>query len=191
MQLSKRDDQTTLVIQQPPAPRSPRARAHRAWRWACDAFWGFIDSFRDPRVADFLPPVPEATLGRSDDTSAAERGERLLLEVLCAPPEYLRGLATVAAVAEQLRGVGPGALEDALVHLALSRIQPDQHGEIPLVWLERKLEGISWLVLTRALRHLDYDDAIEFLPAREGDSGPRFYDELRGAIGRVKLRRPI
>ncbi len=191
MQLSNRDGETTLVIQHPPAPRSPRARARRAWRWICRAFWGFVDSFRDPRVADFLPPVPEATLGRGDGTSAAERGERLLLEVLCAPPEYLTGLATVAAAAEQWRELGPGALEDALVHLALSRIRPDQHGEIPLVWLEDKLEGISWLVLTRALRHLDHDDAIELLPAREGDSGPRLYDELRGPIGRLRLRRSL
>lgn len=191
MRLSEREGKPTLVIQQPPAPRSPRDRARRAWRWACEAFWGFIDSFRDPRVADFLPPVPEATLGRRDGSSAAKRGERLLLEVLCAPPEYLRGLATVAAAAEQWRERGPGVLEDALVHLALSRMRPDQHGEIQLVWLEDELEGISWLVLTRALRHLDDDDAIELLPAREGDSGPRLYDELRGPIGRVRLRRPL
>lgn len=191
MRLSEREGESPLLIQQPPAPRAPRARVRSAWQRVCDAFWGFVDSFRDPCVADFLPPVPEEALGRGDGTSAAERGERLLLEVLCAPPEYLRGLATVAAAAEQFRELGPGALEDALVHLALSRIRPDQHGEIPLVWLEDKLEGISWLVLTRALRHLDYDESIELLPAREGDAGPKFYDELRGPIGRIKLRRPL
>jgi hypothetical protein len=192
MRPSDHNGKTTLLARCLPLPTAASsALASRAWRRTVSAFWSFVDSFRDPRVADFLPPVPEQALLRGDGTSAAERGERLLLEVLCAPREYLSGLAAVAASAERWHERGSTALEVELVHVALSRMQPDRHGEIPLVWLEDKLKGVACVDLPRALRRLAHEDAIELLPAREGDVGPRVDDELRGLLGRVKLQGPL
>jgi hypothetical protein len=192
MRPSDHNGKTTLFAQCCPMPTAASsALARRAWRSVVSAFWSFVDSFRDPRVADFLPPVPDQALLRGDGTSDAERGERLLLLVLCAPRKYLSGLAAVASSADRWHERGPTALEVELVHLALSRIQPDRHGEIPLAWLEDRLEGVAWVDLPRALRRLAHDDAIELLPAREGDGAARLFDELRGPITRVKLWRPL
>jgi hypothetical protein len=153
-----------------------------------------IDSTRDPRLGDHLPPIPQppvrvSTLVCEGGIAERERGERLLLEVLRAPPEYLHGLADVAHWAMQLRG--QAALDDALVHLAVARLRPDQHGEIPIAWIERKLDFLPSYRLTRALGRLAADDAIELFAGREGDVGPRVYDELAGYLSRVKLRRPL
>ncbi|UQA61837.1 hypothetical protein [Polyangium aurulentum] len=147
-----------------------------------------MDSFRDPRLSDYLPPIPERvaredTLVSQGGIAHAERGERLLLDVVRAPPEYLRGVAAAVEYAERWHEQGPLALENGIVHLAISRISPDRHGEIPICWIERKLEGVPSFIVGRALRHLARDGAIVLLPAREGDVGAH--------LGRVQLRRPL
>jgi len=197
MRPSDIDGETTLLMRRPAAwqPKRPSA-ARRVCSQIIGGLWSFIDSFRDPRLDDYLPPVPdrparEDTLVCEGGIPQAERGERLLLEIVRVPPEYLRGVAALVEYAEHWHERGPIAVEDGLVHLALSRIRPDHHGEIPISWLERKLEGVPSYVVTRALRRLAQDGAIEVLPAREGDVGARLYEELRGYLGRVKLRRPL
>jgi hypothetical protein len=188
------DGERTLIMRRPAAKGPSWLR--RAWRAFVRGLWAFVDwSHREPRLSDHLPPLPdptrETTLVSEGAISERERNERLLIEVLCADPAYLHALADVVAWARQLQGRGQAALDDALVHLAVGRLRPDQHGEIPIAWIERKLGRMPFYRLTRALGRLAAQESIELLHAREGDVGPRVYDELRGYLGRVKLRRPL
>ncbi|UQA57031.1 hypothetical protein [Polyangium aurulentum] len=190
------DGETTLVMQRP-AAKGPSSWARRSWGAFVRGFWAFVDwSHREPRLGDHLPPIPErparvTTLVCEGGIAERERGERLLLEVLRAPPEYLHALADVAHWAMQLQGRGLAALDGAIVYLAVARTRPDKNGEIPIRWIEQKLETLPSYRLTQALGRLEAEGAIELLPAREGDVGPRVYDELRGYFCRVRLRRPL
>jgi hypothetical protein len=188
------DGERTLIMRRPAAkvPSWPR----RAWRALVRGVYGLADSARDPRLEDHLPPIPEpparvTTLVCEGGVAESERGERLLIEVLRAPPEYLHALADVVAWARGLQGCSEADRDEALVRLAVARIRPDQHGEIPIVWIERKLNFMPSYRLTRALGRLAAQEWLELGAGREGDVGPRVYDEARGYLGRVKLRRPL
>ena len=178
------------------ASRERPSFMRRVWRAIVRGSCELVDSFREPSLEDHLPPIPEpltraATLVSEGGISAAEGAERLLIEAFCAPPEYLHGLADVVDWARQLQESSQADRDDALVRLAIARIRPDHNGEIPIVWVERKLGRLPSDRLLRSLERLARRDHIALLPERAGDVGLRVYDELGGYLSRVKRRERI
>jgi len=99
---------------------------------------------RRPRLTDHLPPVPALgitgiTAGKGD---ASERAERMLLDIMRAPPEYVEAAILIARATRALRKQGNDVFAEGFVAFALSRISPDADGTIPLKYLREHVHDI-------------------------------------------------
>jgi hypothetical protein len=82
-----------------------------------------------PRLSDHLPPVPACT---SATKEVNERAERLLLELMRAPPEYVAAALLIAHATQALRKRGNDVFAEGFVAFALSRMPPDPDGTISI-----------------------------------------------------------
>jgi hypothetical protein len=86
-------------------------------------------ALHQPRLSDHLPPVP-AYAGVTNE--AKERAERLLLEIMRAPPEYVAAAVLIARATQALRKRGNDVFAEGFVAFALSRMPPDPDGTISI-----------------------------------------------------------
>ena len=196
------DDEPTQVMERAAVPQSGVrvAEAHpsepprdtivdrpSAWSRA-RAFMGALfvragERFRRARLSDRLPPLPPPRSPRATYISAGsvphdERGEQLLLDVLCAAGPYQEGAVLVANYGVALRKLGDDAYAEGLLHFALSRMRPDGDGFVSVARLRDKLPEVPYLgVLVPALRRLQAH-GIVVLATNDGSE-------------RVQLRTPL
>lgn len=81
------------------------------------------------RLSDHLPPVPACT---SAMEKTNERAERLLLDIMRAPPEYVAAAVLIARATQSLRKRGNDVFAEGFVTFALSRMPPDPDGTISI-----------------------------------------------------------
>lgn len=148
----------------------------------------------EPRLSPWLPPVPplrkrEATLVSPGVTINAEQGEKMLLAVLLASPQYQRAVIEVAGRALAIRENGR-CYVDFLVHFALSRLRPDEQGRIAITRLRDVLPSLAFArELAPALIRLEEQGFVLLvLDTRGGDP---MTEILRSNITHIELRDPV
>lgn len=88
-----------------------------------------------------------------------------------------------------------GAVLMGRVHLALSRMHAQQGGSVVSIGrLREHLRDVEPRRIERALLELEAEGALALLPSSMGEGeagGVVLLDELRGALGRIELRRSL
>ncbi len=93
-----------------------------------------------PRLSDHLPPVPACT---SATKEAIARAERMLLDIMRSPPEYVDAALLIARATRALHKRGNDVFAEGFVVFALSRMPPDADGTIPIKRLREHVHDIS------------------------------------------------
>lgn len=175
----------------------PRSRWQRFKDGAARFSEQFMRDFlgTEPRLSPKLPPVPplrkrEATLVSPGVTPSAERGERMLLEIVLASPQYQHAAIEVARRALAIQEEGGEHYHDFTVHLALSRLRPDEQGRIAITRLRDLLPSLAFArELAPALIRLEEQGVVLLvLDTRGGDP---MTEILRSNITHVELRVPV
>jgi hypothetical protein len=112
----------------------PRSFFGRANAWLASIGRTIAMAMREPRLTDHLPAVPAAEIAR-DSTGidqANTRAERMLLDLMCSPPEYLNAAILLVRATRALRKRGHDVFAEGFVVFALSRMLPDADGTIPI-----------------------------------------------------------
>lgn len=169
---------------------SPPSRWQRM-RAAASDFWSSIrERFEDRRLCDHLPPVPAPRPPQSarvptGSLTDEERCERMLLEIMRAPPEYVRAAIIIGHATQNLRRLGNEVYADGFVHFALSRMSPDEDGTVPITRLRETLAHMGFArTLLPALLRLEKQGIVELVTDR--DDAP--ISGVMDAIGsRVRL----
>ncbi len=97
-----------------------------------------------PRLSDHLPPVPECessemTRGSAVVASANESAEKMFLDIMRAPSEYVDAVILVARATHALRKCGDAVFAEGFVVFTLSRMGPDNDGTISIGRLRERL----------------------------------------------------
>ena len=156
-----------------PLPPWTRARA------ALGAAFRYLGQpFRKRRLSDRLPPLPPPRSARATQVSMGtvahdERGEQLLLDIMRADPAYQDAAVYIAHYALALRKLGGPAYAEGLLHLALSRMRPDDDGFVSIARLRDRLPDLSYSgTLLPALRRLEAAGIVA-ITATADDATPR------------------
>lgn len=180
---------------EPPEPRP--SRLQRIARWLDR----FVASFQEvflgayPPLSEELPKRPafrprQGTLISADAVAEHEHGERMLLALLRAPPQYQRAAIAVARRARVMRDDGPDGYLDFVVHFVVSRIPPDKNGQIAV---ERLRDMLPHKVYSRdiwpALVRLEERGLVLLIVANQ--HGDPMAEILRENVKFIELRRPV
>ncbi len=96
----------------------------RVIAWLASIGKAIATAMQRPRLSEHLPPVPVF----ADEVN--ERAERILLDIMRAPPEYVAAAMLIARATQALRKRGNDVYAEGFVAFALSRIPPDPDGTI-------------------------------------------------------------
>ncbi|MBK9266635.1 MAG: hypothetical protein IPM54_43470 [Polyangiaceae bacterium] len=135
-------------------------------------------AFQRPRLTDRLPPIPTRNANESTRLSAGvlspeEWGERMLLEIMRAPPEYVRAALLIAKATQMLHARGDDVFAEGVVAFALSRMCPDANGTISVRRLRERLHEMPFARrLTVVLLRLEEQGVIEL--EMLGDDAPLY-----------------
>jgi hypothetical protein len=99
----------------------------RVIAWLASIGRGIAMPMQRPRLSDHLPPVPASSSAMPEGN---ERAERLLLDIMRAPPEYVAAAMLIARATQALRKRGNDVFAEGFVAFALSRMPPDPDGTI-------------------------------------------------------------
>jgi hypothetical protein len=125
----------------------PRSFFVRASAWLASIGRAVAMARRRPRLADHLPPVPAQCTGEITHDSvsigdANTRPERMLLDIMRAPPDYLDAAILIARATRALHKRGNDVFAEGFVAFALSRMLPDADGTIPIKRLREHVRDI-------------------------------------------------
>jgi len=101
----------------------------RVIAWFTSIGRAIVIALHQPRLSDHLPPLPACT---STIEKTNERAERLLLDIMRAPPEYVAAAVLIARATQALRKRGNDVFAEGFVAFALSRMPPDPDGTISI-----------------------------------------------------------
>lgn len=101
----------------------------RVIAWFASIEQAIAIALHQPRLSDHLPPVPASS---GAIIAANERAERLLLDIMRAPPEYVAAAVLIARATQALRKRGNDVYAEGFVAFALSRMPPDRDGTISI-----------------------------------------------------------
>jgi hypothetical protein len=162
------------------------------WQRLKDGAARFSESFlrdffgTEPRLVSKLPPAPPLRT----PTLEAEQGEKLLLAILTASPQYQHAAIEVARRALVVRHEGAKAYHELIVQFALSRLCPDEHGRIAITRLREVLPSLSFGgEFAPALTRLE-EQGVVFLVLDTRDGDP-MTELLRSKITHLELREPV
>lgn len=101
----------------------------RVIAWLASIGRSMAMALQRPRLSDHLPPVPVCI---SSTNGTNERAERLLLDIMRAPPEYVAAAVLIARATQTLRKRGNDVFAEGFVAFAISRMPPDSDGTISI-----------------------------------------------------------
>ena len=101
-------------------------------------------ALRPPRLTDVMPP---RCIGESSHDSALNGdvnvlGERMLLDIMRAPPDYVDAAALIVPATHALHKRGDDVLAEGFVVFALSRMVPDSDGTITIKRLREHVGNV-------------------------------------------------
>ena len=101
-------------------------------------------ALRPPRLTDMMPPP---CIGESSHDSALNGdpnvlGERMLLDIMRAPPDYVDAAALIVPATHALHRRGDDVLAEGFVVFALSRMVPDSDGTITIKRLREHVGNV-------------------------------------------------
>ena len=101
-------------------------------------------ALRPPRLTDMMPP---RCIGESSHDSALNGdvnvlGERMLLDIMRAPPDYVDAAALIVRATHALHKRGDDVLAEGFVVFALSRMVPDSDGTITIKRLREHVGNV-------------------------------------------------
>ena len=101
-------------------------------------------ALRSPRLTDMMPPP---CIGESSHDSALNGdpnvlGERMLLDIMRAPPDYVDAAALIVRATHALHKRGDDVLAEGFVVFALSRMVPDSAGTITIKRLREHVGSV-------------------------------------------------
>jgi len=143
----------TSIHERPTLPEAPSRDTvvdavpsffERAYTWLASMI---STAMKWPRLSDHLPPVPirsayEVTRFSPEILAPEERAEAMLLEIMRAPPEYVDAAILIARATIALRKEGDDVFAEGFVTFALSRMQADEDGTVPIKCLREQLRGM-------------------------------------------------
>jgi len=123
----------------------PRSFVVRAGAWLVSMARNVAMAMRRPRLTDHLPLVPvryEITNDSAAISDSNVRGERMLLDIMRSPPEYVDAAILIARATRALHKRGNDVFAEGFVVFALSRMPPDADGTIPIKRLREHVQEI-------------------------------------------------
>lgn len=140
----------TSIYERPTLPEAFRARTsifERVGSWLGSIGPMIAMAMRPPRLTDYLPPIParctvELTSDSVVDTDSNKRAERMLLEMMSFPPEYLDAAILIVRATRALRKRGNDVFAEGVVVFALSRMSLDADGTISIKRLREYVHDI-------------------------------------------------
>lgn len=154
---------------------APAPALARLGDWLCSVGRSFLNAFVRPRLSDHLPPLPprhgsETTQLSAGVMSDEERGERLLLDVMRAPEQYVAAAILIAKATQALHRGGDPLFATGVVAFALSRMHPDANGTVSIRRLRERLRDMPFARnLTDALLRLE-EEGVVALESRDDDA---------------------
>ncbi len=157
----------------------PRSWVVRASAWVASIGRMIASILRPPRLSDYLPPVSAfATLATN------LHAERMLLEVMRAPPEYVDAAILVAHAARALRKRGNDVFVEGFVVFALSRMPSDADGSVQVKHLRECVRDIPEAKgIVPVLLRLEEQGVVSLDAPHERTAGSRLID-----MDRVRVR---
>ena len=164
------------VVAADSAPAEQRQSAFaRLRRWFRRFGANVVEVLNRPRLTDHLPALPSSVELETTQVSPRRllrmgRYEQLLIDILLAPTEYVSAAVLVGRTAESLRRQSDDVYAEGVVHFALSRMQPDSDGTVPLSRLRNVLDDLPVPAgLFAVLLRLEAHGVIEIVTPCEGN----------------------
>ncbi len=121
----------------------PRSFVVRAGAWLASMAINVAMAMGRPRLTDYLPLVSVRYTGEiTHDSDANARAERMLLDIMRLPPEYVDAAILIARATRALHKRGNDVFAEGFVVFALSRMPPDADGTIPIKRLREHAQDI-------------------------------------------------
>jgi hypothetical protein len=144
--------QDTSIFERPTLPEAishdtmvdpPHSFVMRAGAWLASMARNVAMAMRRPRLTDHLPLVSVRCTGEiTHDSDAIARAERMLLDIMRSPPEYVDAAILIARATRALHKRGNDVFAEGFVVFALSRMPPDADGTIPIKRLREHVHDI-------------------------------------------------